>query len=323
MSTDVRDQIMESLETFKRLFDLMLNPMKFQEDSSLIIKENDIKNEYQKSIFNIGCVGKLNLISDLLKSFHSENDKKEIAKKIAKKIVLILEMYPRGSLHRIEYIDRIGFSLTDRKCLKEMAKFLGDSNVVEIGAGSGYLSFLLKHYAGVNITATDKITNPNDWLQFQECKKFDSTKDNLSDMFPDCNAILVSWPKLYLKSVMDNLPLTVTKIIVIGEGVEECTDCLYNVTDIESDEDEDEDGNETGGDEDDKDDKEIGDDGDDKETGGDNKGVKVYEFNKFSDDSDNDDDDNNKTYPFQEVEHDVELPRFSGLLDVMKFYERY
>lgn len=278
------------------MLESMIQMMFSSDDGQPPIEEGKVKNEYQKSILNLSCADKLNTISDLVATLGQTNSGSEIdfdskieieKKELAKKIILVIETHPTncGMPQRQAYISKIGFALMNRKCLKEIAKFLKDADhrVVEIGAGSGYLSFLLKYYAGVNITATDKSPphcgGSRSWLPFQTCLEFDTTKNKLDDAFPDCNAILVCWPKLYLKSLMDNLPANVTKIVTIGESIFDATDCLY----IPDDE----------------------------------NGVRVYEYNRRNEE------DYLTSYPFREIKNNTKLPRFFSLFDRIRFYERY
>ena len=209
-------------------FSQFLDMLALVESPSEEVTLNSIKNEYQKSICNLSYNSKFNLISDLTKTLPNNRE-------IAKKILLIIETYPNNSMiKRMSYINKIGYALFDRKSLKGIAKYIGNSNVVEIGAGSGYLTFLLKYYTNVNITATDKSLKKYDWIIFQDRIKFNTNKNKLDDMFPECDTVIISWPKLYLKSLMDNLPNTITKIITIGEDVHGCTDCLYTSDDSSS-----------------------------------------------------------------------------------------
>jgi len=260
------------------------------------IDKSTIKNKYQKSICQLTPNEKIKRIMNFfpIKNVGAKNNtgaEQAKLRKIAKKIVLIVEVYPRSNMfQRIEYITHIGFALFDRKCLRSIAEFLGDSNVIEIGADTGLLSLVLKYYADVNISPTEKPEKQvDDWI-----KKFDATKDNLDELYPDCNTILMSWPHSYLKSVMDNLPPRVTKIVIIGEGVDGATDCLYSY------------------------DEDL-----DKEPF---KDVRVYEYAEEKDNNisnNNNNIINKKEYPFREVKHNIELPRFIGIMDRVTLYERY
>lgn len=208
-------------------------------------------------------------------------------------ILNIFSKYPTKSiLNRITYIKSIGYALVNRECINAIADFLGDSKTIEIGAGSGFLTYLLKKCRGVDIIATDsKSESHPDWIKFRECQVFDTTKDKLQDKYPDATALVVSWPKAYLRSLMDNLPNTITKIVIIHEYYGGCTDCFYDSTD---------------------------------------RGSLIYEFiplserTKYSSSSDEDEseDESEERYPFKSVECDAELPNFVEISDTLSFYER-
>lgn len=116
-------------------------------------------NEYQNSVASLSYIDKINKIKELVTSLslHAEKEDKKI---IAEKIILIIETYDDVNIFgRNLYIKAIGYSLVNRKILELMATFFGDSKVMEIGAGSGYMTYLLKNYCNVNITASD-LKNP-------------------------------------------------------------------------------------------------------------------------------------------------------------------
>lgn len=212
-------------------------------------------------------------------------------------ILNIFSKYPTKSiLNRMTYIKSIGYALVNRECINAIADFLGDSKTIEIGAGSGFLTYLLKKCRGVDIIATDsKSESHPDWIKFRECQVFDTTKDKLQDKYPDATALVVSWPKSYLKSLIDNLPNAITKIVIIGEGYGGCTDCFYYSNE---------------------------------------KGSLIYEFipgehteyssssSSEEEEDENEDEEEEVKYPFREVDSEVELPRFVECGDVLSFYER-
>ncbi|ARF10459.1 hypothetical protein Hokovirus_1_338 [Hokovirus HKV1] len=183
-------------------------------------KDKMRNNEYKKMNANLKPQEKINVIKNLVSKMTSENEYET-----AKKIILIVEIYPTNLSARYSYIQSIGYALTNRKCLNSISIFLKDSKTFEIGAGSGFLTLVLKSYCNIDITATDKAQNLL-WLQFQKCKVFDVSEDKYPS---DVNAIVVSWPKLYLESLMKNLPDTIKRIVIIGEYEGGCTDCLCKV----------------------------------------------------------------------------------------------
>lgn len=176
----------------------------------------EFDDPYQNLIVKLPSLEKINIIQDLVTNISPENECETV-----NKIVLIIETYPTDIISRDIYTRSIGYALTNRECLKSIAQFLGNSKTFEIGAGSGFLTLVLKSYCNIDITATDKDQN-SIWIRFQECQVFDVSIDKYPS---DVNALVVSWPKMYLESLMKNLPDTIKRIVIIGndDGI---TDCL-------------------------------------------------------------------------------------------------
>lgn len=173
-------------------------------------------NEYQLSLINKSPDYKINLIKNLSKQQTQES---------AKKIALIIETF-YTHLDRSNYIHHIGFSLMNLECLDGIASFLKQNIVLEVGAGSGLLTYLLKYYTGLNIEASDIIGSediPENMIKFVHVKKLDITKDSY-----EADALLLSWPEHYLVGMMDNLPDCVNKIVIIGEDEGDATDALID-----------------------------------------------------------------------------------------------
>jgi len=233
----------------------------------------------------------LKSLLDIFSSLRSASDGKEEINKIGsflnedkpEQVLGAISNYPRSFVARMSYVRYIGYALINQESINSIADFLGDSKTIEIGAGSGFLTYLLKYCRGVDIIATDSKTEMHpDWFKFQECQVFNTETDKLQDKYPDVTALVISWPKAYLRDLMDNLPDTITKLVIIGEYEEGCTDCLYTTKKCDK--------------------------------------VKVYEYipPSLSDKYNN----KKQTYPFKSINHDTELPKFVGLNDALFMYER-
>lgn len=204
----------DHLETLQRIMDSMQYP--------------NTSSSNKKSVSNT------NKLIKNLKELIEDHDPGKNDKQITESVVNILKKYPLNCEASYEiYLRYIGRTLVNFSLIRSISNFLDESNTVEFDARSGFLSFLLKYNKKVNIIPTDSDPDRSDcYLPFMECRKFNPNKDDFGTLFPECTAVILSWPQFYLRNFMDNLPPTVTKLVIIGEYKEDGnTDTLYTVND--------------------------------------------------------------------------------------------
>jgi hypothetical protein len=126
---------------------------------------------------------------------------------------------------RKEYISRFGFYLISQPFLNICADLFQDMNILEVGAGTGFLSHQLKNL-NLNISAIDqKIQNNN--YGFKNTY-FDLIEDNAIDFLKnhsEFDLIIMSWPN-YNSSFAYNILKNMRpkqKLLYIGEGFGGCT----------------------------------------------------------------------------------------------------
>jgi predicted nicotinamide N-methyase len=135
--------------------------------------------------------------------------------------------------HRLRdaYIPFMGFCLLNKKYLDELSNFLKDKKVLEVMAGNGILSTLLKE-RGVNIISTD--IAPGDGNSYELINVFDKDIETLDAVSAirkygkDMDYVIMSWPPYdepYATEVMQAIKEVNDNIIVIyiGETEGGCT----------------------------------------------------------------------------------------------------
>lgn len=141
------------------------------------------------------------------------------------------------------YTAHYGFPCFSKEVIQEMIHFIDHRKVLEVCAGKGWLSKLLKD-AGVDLISTDNYS-------WDERSRFTPWKDKFTDViqldaleamdqYPDSDVIILSWPE-YLsplaafvlnRCIERNIPL-----IYIGEWQGGCTanDEFFDIIDEECD----------------------------------------------------------------------------------------
>jgi hypothetical protein len=120
----------------------------------------------------------------------------------------------------------------NKDVINSLQKFIGDMKCLEIGAGSGLWSMMLRAI-GVNIVATDSCgeLKPNTPI-FTEILKM--TADDAVDYFQDANVLMSVWPRGFLYSALEKFKGEY--FIFVGE-IDGCTgyidasdkDCCFEV----------------------------------------------------------------------------------------------
>lgn len=109
---------------------------------------------------------------------------------------------------RHEHVMDTGYTIVTDRIVRELANFIGDLPVLEVGAGKGYLARLLKD-RGIDIEAIDSQSGPNtrDWWNdelFFDVKKTTVAETN----FNAYQVILMTWPCMdddFVLSVLDKM----------------------------------------------------------------------------------------------------------------------
>ncbi len=126
---------------------------------------------------------------------------------------------------REEYIKEYGFFIITNNFISTMKEHFLTDTILEVGAGSGFLSHCLQK-EGINITPTDKRITKNNYgfrKTYTDIIEADSVvflKNN-----PEYNTVLMSWPN-YDTDFADNILKNMNvgqKLIYIGEGYGGCT----------------------------------------------------------------------------------------------------
>jgi len=118
----------------------------------------------------------------------------------------------------------ISWAIPSIPVIKIIGRFLGSSNVVEVGAGTGAWAFLLQQICGTNITPTDIPSQYNDNMRkktFCEINP-DGTPDIVTRLNPE--ALFCCWPPYRNSFAYDCLKnFTGNKFVYIGEPPDGCT----------------------------------------------------------------------------------------------------
>lgn len=130
------------------------------------------------------------------------------------------------SCFRDLYIHEYGFFMVSEDFLEKSVKFFSKSHILEVGAGTGFLSACLQSY-GINITPTDSHTVDNSYgfsklhtnvIQTDSVKYLAQNKNSF-------DTILMSWPDYgsdFAYEILKNMNKGQT-LIYIGESCGGCT----------------------------------------------------------------------------------------------------
>jgi 2-polyprenyl-3-methyl-5-hydroxy-6-metoxy-1,4-benzoquinol methylase len=92
---------------------------------------------------------------------------------------------------RENYIADYGFAIVTQETLKELAQFLSDKSVLEVGSGTGFLSAALAD-EGVHVTAVDR--GSLDHNRQHRCYRRDVTADALTLLPGNYDVVVMMWP---------------------------------------------------------------------------------------------------------------------------------
>lgn len=91
-------------------------------------------------------------------------------------------------INRDDYIERCGFIIYTSELVDLLTQHLKELSVLEVGSGSGYLSFLLKQ-KGINIKSVDSGER-----EFKKIYSRDINGDAIKEISTKYDAILMCWP---------------------------------------------------------------------------------------------------------------------------------
>jgi len=134
-------------------------------------------------------------------------------------------------LRRNKYIEEYGWGVPDKQTIEKIKEFVGNDNVLEIGAGYGLWAKLMKN-EGISITATDfNITEP------QSKRYYDPSKNKFTEVEPidhlkaiekygHFGVLMMVWPPYDNPMAYEALAFFEgNKLILVGEGSGGCTAC--------------------------------------------------------------------------------------------------
>jgi len=130
------------------------------------------------------------------------------------------------SLFRDDYINNYGFYLVNDKFINITDKLFRNNKILEVGAGTGFLSKLLQD-VGLDVTPTDKSIENNQYgfsKKHTDIIEVDSIK-HLKDNNSKYDMVIMSWPD-YSSSFANNILKNMTQgqiLMYIGEGYGGCT----------------------------------------------------------------------------------------------------
>jgi hypothetical protein len=180
--------------------------------------------QYQRFFYRLdeSLNEELTKIKPLLKSGILTEDGYDLFKERYGKFELNMSV----SMFRDLYIHEYGFFLISEDFLKTASEIFYKSKILEVGAGSGFLSACLQGY-GIDITPTDAHINDNHYgfkklhtevLHTDSIKYLESNKKNF-------DAVLMSWPDYesdFAYEILKNMESEQT-LIYIGENYGGCT----------------------------------------------------------------------------------------------------
>jgi hypothetical protein len=129
------------------------------------------------------------------------------------------------SMTRYKYIADYGFSILSEKLINELSSQLRNKKVIEVGAGSGFISKCLQDN-GINVTPVD--STPIEKNQYKFKKSF--TEITIADG-PDfiqthpCDSVIMSWPNYessFASDILNNMKLG-QQLYYCGEWHGGCT----------------------------------------------------------------------------------------------------
>lgn len=138
-----------------------------------------------------------------------------------------------GLLRYSQIVPKFGYGVPDNKSISELVAFISEENIghiLSIGAGIGFVEFLINSLLGKIVTATDPILShglqkniENKWIEIEKINH----KESLKKYGNITNCILLNWPSMdiwFSETIHEAVRLRIKYIIYIGEtGCCPCT----------------------------------------------------------------------------------------------------
>lgn len=162
-------------------------------------------------------------LNRILKAFKHWLENQNLNKSFSyRRWITLLEEFPLGEefMMRWNHVENYGFVILTTETISLLKDFLGNKKVLDVGAGSGYLSNLLR-LRGVNVTPIDNFSHQI--MAGYTFKKFSSDiiKVDVKDHpVEDYEVIILSWPH----DGMETLNKMTSGQILIYQG-ESCGGC--------------------------------------------------------------------------------------------------
>ena len=134
-------------------------------------------------------------------------------------------------MYRVGFVKVFGWSIPSRSSLMELQQNVGNDTVLEIAAGKGLWSALMKSI-GMKVITTS--ISDGHYYNEEDMKK---TWTNVEMMdcveavkkYTEANCLFLSWGSGQLHATLSSF--TGNKLIIVGEDYDGCTDALYEEED--------------------------------------------------------------------------------------------
>lgn len=143
---------------------------------------------------------------------------------------------------REHYINNFGFALLSHKLINSLSEQLKDKNVLEVGSGTGFLSYCLQN-EGVFVTPLDEKPIQNNQYNFTTCYTdlvISEASEYIKDSFTKnpFDSIIMSWPSYetdFAHNVLKNMKKG-QQLYYCGENYGGCTgnDAFFDLLDTKT-----------------------------------------------------------------------------------------
>ena len=190
-----------------------------------LMSENDMIKDFL-NVFEKRPTQSLNNSMLLMVFEELENKNQEDTHVIVERILMVLKThYPNtenfsGFLFRAEFVEKFSWAIPDVHSIMEIIKFAEGNEILEVGAGNGFWSILIKTLGGI-ITSSDPMISHCDFnafhKNFQKLDAVEAVKQNPT------NVLFICWPSYQNPYAYEALKeFKGNKFIYIGEDKYGC-----------------------------------------------------------------------------------------------------
>ena len=129
------------------------------------------------------------------------------------------ELFAKNALLRNAHIAEYGFVLLTLECLDALASRLHELTCLEVGAGTGYLSYHLAQ-RNINVTASEQFVEANRY-GFRKLWKNDHEGNSLVLLPGNYDVVLMSWPPSTGNFACEVLTSMSTGQVLVYQGEEQ------------------------------------------------------------------------------------------------------